>query len=167
MVTKWSFHTQHDVPFWAALSHKRYCLQTACCVSYVHTNVYLVTRKRVQFMCAGYRNINSENIYRREINVWPVHSGISQIAKPLSMDCIVTTWQTVSLYVSTFFPESNSSKRLWPRSPGTEGVQSRNFVGLSMVLTGCTDYVALHIRAEQGTWHNITGRLFTAINRDI
>jgi len=35
---------------------KQYCLQTACCVSYVHTNAYLVTRKRVQFMCAGYRN---------------------------------------------------------------------------------------------------------------
>jgi len=54
------------------------------------------------------------------------------------------------LFVCLFFPESNSSKRLYTQSPGTKGVQSRNFVGLSMVLTGCTDYVALHIRAEQG-----------------
>ena len=35
---------------------KQYCLQTACCVSYVYTNAYLVTRKRVHFMFAGYRN---------------------------------------------------------------------------------------------------------------
>ena len=65
-----------------------------------------------------------------------LHSGISRMAKPRFMNCIVTTWQIVTLYVSTVPPRRVILVDVYNLDLPELKVFKQDCVDLSMVLTG-------------------------------